>query len=81
MRQVLIGLIGGVLGIGAIAWLTQLTNVPLLIAPFGATCVLLFAAPTAPLAQPRNVVIGGCKIFCVTDFLINSSELCPRTLY
>lgn len=27
-------------------------------APFGATCVLLFAAPLAPLAQPRNVIAG-----------------------
>nr|WP_236617153.1 HPP family protein [Halomonas anticariensis] len=27
-------------------------------APFGATCVLLFAAPGAPLAQPRNVIGG-----------------------
>lgn len=53
MRQVLIGLLGGILGIGTIAWLTQLTNVPLLIAPFGATCVLLFAAPLRRLLNPE----------------------------
>lgn len=69
MRQVLTGLVGGVLGIGAIAWLTQLTNVPLLIAPFGATCVLLFAVPTAPLAQPRNV-IGGHFISALVGIII-----------
>lgn len=56
--QIIIGLIGGIAGIGAIAYLTQLAGVPLLMAPFGATCVLLFAAPGAPLAQPRNVIGG-----------------------
>ncbi|EPC02372.1 hypothetical protein L861_15155 [Litchfieldella anticariensis FP35 = DSM 16096] len=56
--QILTGLMGGVAGIGAAALLTQLAGVPLLMAPFGATCVLLFAAPGAPLAQPRNVIGG-----------------------
>jgi len=27
-------------------------------APFGASCVILFALPEAPLAQPKNVVFG-----------------------
>lgn len=31
---------------------------PLLLAPFGASCVLLFVAPDSPLAQPRNVLAG-----------------------
>lgn len=56
--QILTGLIGGISGIGLVAWLTRITEVPLLMAPFGATCVLLFAAPGAPLAQPRNVIGG-----------------------
>jgi CBS-domain-containing membrane protein len=56
--QVLTGLIGGAVGIGSIALLAHSQGVPLLMAPFGATCVLLFAAPDAPLAQPRNVVGG-----------------------
>lgn len=56
--QILTGLVGGVAGIGATAYLSQLAGVPLLMAPFGATCVLLFAAPGAPLAQPRNVIGG-----------------------
>ncbi len=30
----------------------------LLIAPFGASCVLLFAAPQSPFARYRNVVLG-----------------------
>lgn len=31
---------------------------PLLLAPFGASCVLLFVAPDSPLAQPRNVLVS-----------------------
>lgn len=27
-------------------------------APFGATCVLLYAVSQSPLAQPRNVILG-----------------------
>ena len=56
--QVLTGLFGGALGIGAIALLARSQGLPLLMAPFGATCVLLFAAPDTPLAQPRNVIGG-----------------------
>jgi len=67
--QMFTGLIGGALGISAIAWLTQLTGVPLLMAPFGATCVLLFAAASAPLAQPRNVV-GGHFIAALVGIVI-----------
>ena len=30
----------------------------MLVASFGASAVLLFAAPASPLAQPRNLVVG-----------------------
>lgn len=56
--QLLRGFIGGLLGIGCIGWLAEWQHVPLLMAPFGASCVLLFAAPDSPLAQPRNVIVG-----------------------
>lgn len=36
----------------------QSTGLPLLMAPFGASAVLVFGAPQSPLAQPRNVVGG-----------------------
>lgn len=52
------GLIGGFLGILTLCFLGKFTGSPWLMAPFGATCVLLFAVPTSPLAQPRNVIIG-----------------------
>jgi len=50
--------LGAALGMGFIGWLGDLTHEPLLIAPFGATCVLLFAVPSSPLAQPANVIGG-----------------------
>jgi CBS-domain-containing membrane protein len=31
---------------------------PLIAAPFGAAAVLVFAVPNAPLAQPRNLILG-----------------------
>lgn len=52
------GLIGGFLGILSLSLLSQYTTIPWLMAPFGATCVLLFAVPSSPLAQPRNVILG-----------------------
>ncbi|ORX72680.1 HPP family protein, partial [Linderina pennispora] len=33
-------------------------DLPFAIAPFGATAVLVFGVPAAPLAQPRNVLVG-----------------------
>lgn len=50
--------IGSLLGIGFIAWLSHTTQEPLLMAPFGATAVLLFSVPGSPLSQPANVVGG-----------------------
>lgn len=58
VREILIGLFGGTLGIAGLYGLTLITEYPILLAPFGASCVLLFAAPKAPLAQPRNVMGG-----------------------
>lgn len=50
--------IGGVVSIAAIAWLSVLTDSLLLMAPFGASCVLLFSVPNSPLSQPINVIGG-----------------------
>lgn len=38
--------------------LLQLSGLGALIAPFGATAVLVFAVPNSPLAQPWSVVVG-----------------------
>lgn len=51
--------IGAMLCITALASLQSLTDGMIwLMAPFGATMVILFGLPDSPLAQPRNIVIG-----------------------
>lgn len=51
-------LLGGLIAISLITLLSHSTETPLLIAPFGATCVLAFGIPDSPLAQPRNIIGG-----------------------
>ena len=53
-----IGGLGGFIVIFLLAQLTASFHTLLLIAPFGASCVLVFALPQSPLAQPRNVIGG-----------------------
>jgi len=50
--------LGGVLAITALGWISAWSHYPLVVAPFGASTVLLFGAPSSPLAQPRNIVAG-----------------------
>lgn len=50
--------LGATVAMGLIGWIGAISHEPLLIAPFGASCVLLFAAPSSPLAQPVNVIAG-----------------------
>jgi len=50
--------LGSFIAIAVLLYLTQATHYLFIMASFGATCVLLFALPEAPLAQPRNVIGG-----------------------
>lgn len=50
--------LGGMITIALLAEAGTVSNLPLLIAPFGASCALVFGAPASPLAQPRNVIGG-----------------------
>ncbi|MEM8773634.1 MAG: HPP family protein [Pseudomonadota bacterium] len=50
--------VGGALAIAALSLMGDALNLLMVIAPFGASCVLLFAVPAAPLSQPANVVGG-----------------------
>lgn len=66
---VLRGFIGGTLGILVLLMMTYWGETITIMAPFGATCVLLFAVPKAPLAQPRSV-IGGHFISALVGLLV-----------
>ncbi|WP_119681397.1 HPP family protein [Indioceanicola profundi] len=50
--------VGGGLAIATIGGLAGATELPLLLAPFGATSVILFSAPASPFAQPINVLVA-----------------------
>lgn len=52
------GALVGLLATALIVRLTQGASVPILIAPLGASAVLLFAVPASPLAQPWSIVGG-----------------------
>lgn len=61
-RDRLIASLGGLVGIGGTAFVVQAVSggesVALLIAPVGASAVLLFCIPTSPMAQPIPTVVG-----------------------
>ncbi|MBF0304151.1 MAG: HPP family protein [Alphaproteobacteria bacterium] len=57
-RRALKAGLGALVGLAAVALLGEWAGVPLLIAPFGATCVLVFSVPESPLSQPANVIGG-----------------------
>ena len=57
-RELLSTVVGIVCGIGVIAAVTYLAGYPWLIAPFGASALLLYSVPGSPLAQPRNLFGG-----------------------
>ena len=56
--QLLRSFIGGLIAICCLGILSNLSTYSLLVAPFGASTVLLFGNPKSPLAQPRNLVFG-----------------------
>lgn len=57
-RLVILAGIGGMIGILVLGFAGLGLGAALLMAPFGASCVLLFSVPAAPLSQPVNVVAG-----------------------
>ncbi len=51
--------VGAALAIGLLSHLdASLAEMSLLMAPFGATVVIVFGLPDSPLAQPKNVILG-----------------------
>lgn len=58
LSQISVTSLGGLTAVGLMALLTVWSGQVLIVAPLGASCVLLFGYPRSPLAQPRNVVLG-----------------------
>jgi CBS-domain-containing membrane protein len=60
---------GAALAIGGCGLLGQYSGSPWLMAPFGASCVLVFGLPDSPLAQPRHV-LGGHLLAALCGLLL-----------
>jgi len=58
LQGVALAWLGGFLAIAAVAALSDLLAVTLVLGSFGATCVLIFGYPDVPFSQLRNVVGG-----------------------
>jgi len=58
LRFVISSFFGATIAIAVTGWLSVLSGVPWLMAPFGASCVLAYGLPDSPLAQPRAIVGG-----------------------
>lgn len=69
IRNAVIAGMGGMIAIAAIGAFTAFAHAPLIMAPFGATCVLLFSVPASPLSQPMNV-IGGHVVATIVGLLL-----------
>ena len=74
LRDRLIAAVGAVLGIGLTGLVSTLAfgkdpHLPFIVAPIGASAVLLFAVPASPLAQPWSI-IGGNTISALVGITV-----------
>ncbi|MFC3150713.1 HPP family protein [Litoribrevibacter euphylliae] len=73
--------IGAALAIGVLAYSdAEISNMALLMAPFGATTVLVFGLPDSPLAQPKNVIFGHLITAFIGVFFTQLVGVTPLTL-
>jgi len=70
MKFVLLSSFGAMTAIAITGWLSVLSGIPWLMAPFGASCVLAFGLPDSPLAQPRAIVGGHLVATAVGLFVL-----------
>lgn len=69
VKALIFAFLGGFITIIVLSFLTEASKLIFIMAPFGASCVLAYAAWEAPLAQPRNI-IGGHIITALTGIII-----------
>lgn len=58
IKEVFFTFVGGLIAIGLIGFLTKSFDNLLVMGSFGASCVLIFAYPTSPFSQPKNIIFG-----------------------
>jgi CBS-domain-containing membrane protein len=73
--------VGASIAIAVLAYLDQFISGSIwLMAPFGATTVLVFALPNSPLAQPKNVIFGHLLTAAVGLFFVQFVGVYPWSL-
>lgn len=84
MNNYLLSVIAGIgasLAIGLLSYMeASLGDVALLMAPFGATAVLVFGVPDSPLAQPKNVILGHLITAFIGLVFVHYVGVTPLTL-
>ena len=79
-KRILISFVGAFIAINMLAVVSIYKDQSLLIAPFGASTVLLFGVEESPLAQPRNLIMdnlfGGISAVFSYNCFGNSSFSC-----
>ncbi|MCG9752224.1 HPP family protein [Vibrio brasiliensis] len=55
-------------------------NWALIMAPFGASCVIAFGLPNSPLARPKNIILGHLITTFVGLFILNTLGSNPQSL-
>ncbi|WP_327197035.1 HPP family protein [Sphingopyxis sp. Root1497] len=79
LRDRMIGSIGALMGIGLAGLICAAmfpASMPWIIAPIGASAVLLFAVPSSPLAQPWSIV-GGNAISAIVGIVVAQAISTP----
>ncbi len=84
MNRMLLPIIAGIgasIAIGALSFFDHtFYDIALLMAPFGATTVLVFGVPDSPLAQPKNVILGHLLTAFVGVFFVQFIGVSPLFL-
>ncbi len=57
LESIVVG-VGAFIGLSLIGMIAEQSNTMMIIAPFGATAVLLFSAPQSPFSRPMNIFGG-----------------------
>lgn len=75
LRERLIACVGALMGIALTGLICRVvlgdhSNLPLIVAPLGASAVLLFAVPSSPLAQPWSI-IGGNTLSALIGVIVS----------
>ena len=79
-HHVLASWLGGLLAITALGLISSWSHYGLVVAPFGASTVLLFGHPNSPLAQPRNIVLGNTVAALLSVVCVALLGQAPRVM-